>query len=809
MPPAIAEVIVSNYNGKTCRLRADLFETMPRGLALRLGPADPTLYALEWDAFQRVKRGTWSDAAPRALGPLPLSPPPCPRLEGATAEDLGLETIGRVQLQVERNASVLRRLHWESHHALQDRNVFRFQAAESIARPASLPRPRRILFASTTNTIPPTVPNAPIGLTTCPIDNLHQHLQTSLQTPPGEPISFRDSVVVLAAHAALVGHELVIDAHQQPHFKEIPLAPLLASLRDDQGEYPQMIVLFLYEKHSTDFDHQGTFSGWPLALAHDLVAAGVPLVAVLHNVRDARDEIVAHLALAQTRTCSGAVSTVDWLWQTLLASTAPSEPLFPQKPVLVTRFRSGNLWAAIEPADAVVRSYRDAQLHTVVVGPQLMVSADPSQAGPSRPWRQPWLRAPIDILNELLRLPIYPEDLRSGYQLGSYIETVLDDRRGVEKLYYLSWIYALRSHLAPDWDEIVRCVIHDSTSRASYSHLVHDTISVLSRDNYLSRIKASVRQVLGIPEVNLESEQPLDNLERRLAHLLDLYRPTMRDSGDEMRFDTARALLARRLLENTPWWRLAQLKADLYVTVEPMPFLEYALALQPDVQDHPVEYTIFPWYMQTDSFFRSRACPDPAEGSAAKADAATPGSRPRRLVYLCGSVVDPPILLLSEEDVVERLIGGRLSWPYLLSEIGDCLGRQGCTLFLGFSPDDALFRQILRTMFLDRQSSPRSRLIVAPRPDSSFYTYPKEGAEFLEGQLQYHIPAIQQRAEIAATTPSISTNPALAGPRPRESINLYWGDPMDIVLALLPAEPPPATTTATPPPTAPATSPPA
>jgi hypothetical protein len=790
----VVELTMSVYDGRNITARVDVMDECKHGLALQTplktdtNQPKPDTYQLAWDDFQEISRGGWK-ADPSAS--FPKFPIPKPNDEAPPRPPR------YVQLNIERGAGLLRRVHWESHQDMKDRLVFRYQAAESLPRPASLPRPQHFVLAMSlphaAAPFPKTI-ETDQGLLVCDFAELDKHL----------PSSYREAVVLLALRVAVIEQELVVDQATPNGIEQIALAPRLAALRDQSGQYPQLLVLMLMTKKSTAPDHRGLFGGRPFALAHDLVAAGMPMVAICHDVADnilappVEPSIVSHL---QTE-----VSTMGDVRNTAITARQlndlfSNKAFFPHKPVIVTRFRSGHIWADSAPTDADLASnFRRSGLRTVVVGPQLIPEYSASSQEPHGSILQPWLRAPIDILHQLVRVPMYPEDLRNGYQLGSYIQSVLKDRKKIEALYFLSWIRLLYFNIShalktssdrninqyittlPISQELSKITSIDASIRASIRLLIDgdtpdpQTVDAINK-LLLSTLVVTVKTPIPTIVAHLKEQS-----ERLLKEMLDVYCPFAPKSPVEPSRDGLRQQAAEMLLKSTPWWRLAQLKADLYITVDPMPFLEYALALQQD-QESPVryfdvQYTVFPWYLQTDAFFPSRAR-SPTRGAL------------RRVLYLCGSIVDPPILLLSEEEVVERLLNGRLSWPYLLSEIGDCLGQTAVTLFLGFSPDDALFRQILRTLFLDRQSSPGPRLIVAPRPDGAFYSYPQQGAQFLVGQLEHNIPE-QQRRATAATSMAATQTAGTAAPAPDDQpggIQLAWGDPHTFLGTLLDTKP--------------------
>jgi len=804
------EINISNFDSSKASFRSEILEAHRDGLALRVQQVSlaESGSRLSLAAAHRIsEEGVWpTDAVPQ-LG----------SLFAAAARG---DRPAWVHLDVDRSAAPLRRMHWESHPALADQVVVRYQVADGLPRPGSLPHPQRVILAVSERelegiSVSLGLANPPFSL--CSLRRLRETLVGSAgNTSP------RDAVVILAVHASLEYGELVVDEQWGAASGRLALGPFLASLRDAQGDFPQIVALLLLEHRSNVRAHVGPLGGQPLVLAHEAVAAGIPMVVVAHGVRRGSSPTLSDLAnhlrqqiqtqLAEEREGTTA-QRVHAAFSQGLASTSLDGAASPpptrgqERPVIVTRFRSGQLWASREPSDdnAAAQQFWNASRRTVVVGPQRLggQSGSPNE---TYPWQPTWLRAPLDILSSILRIPMYPEDMQGGYSVGSYIQAMLQDRRRVEATYYLCWIRQIYTHLRD-------CNLTRNGARNSadqqYEDFLNASLAAAGSDDIDEKIFACFRLLLSPAEAEadqgriasflgvdahlLQSLGPdalvqriADRLERRLKDLINLYCPLHRDANQHIVPSSLRADTARQLLERTAAWPLAQLRADLYVTVDPLPFLEYALTLQGERGESvplegatcDVSYTVFPWYLQASAFYKSRAA----------ADSPTPNGV-HRVVYLCGAVSDPPVLLLSEEEVVERLIGARLAWSHLLTELGECLGRDACTLFLGFSPDDSMFRQILRTLFLERQSSSGPRLVVAPRPDGGFYSYPEQGAAFLARQLRRNIWHTAHREALAETTPTTTLTaappPAGGAGDPESGIRLIYREPELFVRTLL------------------------
>lgn len=632
-------------------------------------------------------------------------------------------TIQRVMLHITDSAAPLRRMPWET--VFKGKKIYRFTPSPERPRPRRLERPKRIVLACDGQTTP-SDSTGELRIHRCALDEkaLLATLQPRAEHSPG------DALLVLAGFAHRQEDELTLALtcppealnKKPPWYNNKPLPELLASLRGGHDAPPQAVVLLLRKQQSQRTAYSDSLDGTVYAAAHELVAAGVPLVVALTGVdvlpepidKETRAESIQATVAELQQALVTASNAVDLAWN-IFGRVRDGNP-YPHPPVIVTSYRFGNLWhpGTDEQARETLDKFRNGTRRTVVVGPML--------GGEQRQW----LRAPLDIIGRHVRLPMYDEHLKNGHYAGSYIQASLKDRTKIEILYFLCWSQELERIIreCSGLQTYIKDDQHIANKEARGAIALCPTDPAAAATQLLQQI---VRLLPGSGGTSLSQEQ-LDTLRDesfdRLNHLVALFCPST-DHQD------ARSQVARALLETTPWWSIAALKANLYISTDPIPLLEYALALQ---DKSGVAYTVFPWHTDTNVFLWS---------AASTQDRARPI---RRVVYLCGSIADPPVLLLSEEELVEQLLLGRESWLIVLREIGEFMGRDSHTLFLGFSPEEAIFRQILRTLFLDGVAPARSQLIIAPRPDEGFFSDPDAGADFLKNRMEYSLSNTKRRA---------------------------------------------------------------
>lgn len=688
-----------------------------------------------------------------------------------------IKATTRVVLHITESAAYLRRLPWEAlfrRLAPESKRclVYRFAEAEGRPRPRRMNRPSFICMATFDEKAPEVAgDNNILNLTDLTRDAMRVTLASTTSKSPS------DVMVACVARALSQDEALVLYVQKEKKSRTEPLSSVLR-LRDEQGLLPQGVILLLRPMESLARMSKDSFGGTAYVAAQQLVAAGVPLVAIVTNVTASAQVIRKRLASLKSRLAETDAQSLDAvellhseLTKELSGDELEADPASPRRlsedePVLVTSYRSGVLWPrrSITELAAPLRDFRQ---HCVVVGPL-------AHATEGR-----WLRAPLDILTDYVCLPLYEEHLQNGLSIGSYVQAFLKNSDATRAMYFLCWI-----------DVLLQLIEKSSRAKTKVESWQRGESAPASKEDDKWRPMLNADQRSWAREFLLaccETKELQAEDRRRLSMLVDKGKPVPVTFADACRViwgcsesfmnkllklfrpgqeDGEQNEMARELLENTSWWKLAQIRAKTYISADPMPFLEYALALQESAP--PVRTNYFTVSGQFPKMQISAASPPkslPVDAPATK------------LIYLCGCVLDPQTVLLSEEALVEHLFLKRERWFDLLKEIGDCVGLNTNTLFLGFSPEDAVFRQLMQSLFRASLVNGRVQMIVAPRPDEGFFSYPEEGERFLKAQLEETIPMLQHR--MRRLEGEVDSEP------PDDRIKLCWGTPEDAIQEIL------------------------
>jgi hypothetical protein len=586
--------------------------------------------------------------------------------------------------------------------------------------------------------------------------SLRKILTTLGNTQPGSnvdmdtvPVSAAVFIIVATLQRASDDYNIVLtQAEGKGQPSVLSIRDLAGALRRLGTQSPHLLALALCDVKSS-----APLTSVDAALvAHQLRDCGIPAVVVLPSI-SSRQPLLAFANELHRKIANGAEEPIAAQIRSVWAKK--------EQPVVVVQSRSGMVWrragwvpvASATPQhtprvdlEARYRQFSDQKHRSVIIGP-LYNEGHLFQ----------WLGAPIESLSRRLGSPMHPEDTHRDGLLGSYVQTMIKSgdryRPLLEALWFASWYETVMERLrrqkeylkepgedAPD----IRKVVWENLKKG----------------------------IVEFPQPRIWSPETLEKLSRDPSEAW-----AVRNHAEEALKNALRFLHPRnnaKLWDKTAYGKLAQLDADLYISFDPMPFLEYALI----ERGRSVLYTILPWFKGAERW--TRVIAHGVDGQANK-------SKEAKLIYLCGAIHDPASLLLTNEEIYEGSLTWAKQWNAILADIGVFLGTQTATLFLGIEPHEPFFRQLLRSLFLDSSNHQHtiSQMIVTPMPGDLAFARPEQAAVFLKDLYECRLVQVRNRIRMLASGAAQEVpGGGTAG------ISLHWGSPLHFIEELVKRMPP-------------------
>lgn len=718
--------------------------------------------------------------------------------------NLDFEAPERIRLWIRPSAARLQTVQWELlTKVLPATTIFRFTPTIEDARPRiRRRRPNQAVIALPQHKqqnaadwkfagITPVV----LGQGQCSKSGIIQAIKDLPSSPTeagdGEPAE--DPFLVITTELLLRTPDLEIALEPTPNSSaqvalaqdHVPVYEFAGALRSLGAKSPRLVMIVRFMSAKSNPYQRDQMA--PRSFAHALSAIGIPAVVILPElpVQQGIDDLQCFLKAfgeqlenkkadgkkakdkkAEDENTEDDLTACVWVAWRECKEQRPGS--FTKPPFLLINARSGAVWYTPrfipppapdgEPIVIPADTYKKARRKTVVVGPLY------------KGGRWQWLRAPLDSLASSLGFPMHAEH-RTPELLGSYILALRKNRHLLEALYFLSWIDAAAS-LWKGQASTLNALMEEPGHQEGAKLVNSITVQPPTPGGHLN-LGFLVRTVLNVnvtldkflEESQSSTWQDRRNMaEQKLKRVFDLFLANQK---------------TKDLLLGTPYGDLAKLNADLYISTDPTPMLEYALI----ANKRRVSFMIYPWVPDGDTWFPSGANEKTEAPVLSPPGTPSPAaSKPReaRVLYLCGGIHVPPVVLLTEEEIVEMLILSQGRWSRVLEVIGSDVGHGSATLFVGFEPQDPTFRQILRTLFLDRIGVLGDQFIVSVRPDEDLFSDPAQARLYLKTHFEDRLLAARHRALELFTGARIGTS------RPQQSMHLYWGSPLEFVKSILP-----------------------